>query len=596
MELLLGAGIALLQILVLPGWLIVRSLGRHRDGPLQTALYAFGLSLLANHLLVVGLVAAGAYTRPVLWGIVTLECAAAAFLGHRERGAPRGAPAESAAQRLAGRLRREDGCRILFWGFVALATTGFLLARVPVSFGSAFEFWDAIVSWNRWAVDWEAGRLPAQIFQYPQLLPTTWSLAYVMTGHPLQFVARGVMAFFPLVVAGVLLDLWWKRDRIEWLVAVPAAVGLLAAALGAQLGSGMADPPVAAMTLLAFHPILARPLAGPGRETAARIATAALLGGAAALTKQAGLCVLLLLPALVFVCLGAPWRRRARAAAGAAALILATITPWYAYARWRIAQGRDLDESIVIPQMMFGDAPFSDRAARALDLWQAALTPPLLALVMLLLAASLLHRRGRWVTLCAVVPCTLYWALWFSYDLRNHAVALPFAGVSLAAGWEALRERLSAPARRRALALAGVAALAWLALWDPSPRILEAQQRQLVSRGKPALNQALLDYQAEHGLEGKILTNYRYLTSFPSLREHYFQNRRAGAADFWTFRGGLDAFRSVVEDPAQDVRYVLLQGFVDEDVDLYIAARVRSRDYALVLNAGGGRMYHILKR
>ena len=122
MELLLWAGVALLQLLALPGWLLVRSLRLDRDGPLQTALYSFGLSLLLNHLLVVALVVLGVYTRPVLLGVLALELGLLALTRRLRKPAaqPRSGP------RLRERLAR-DGAPLL-WAFLAVATTGFLLS------------------------------------------------------------------------------------------------------------------------------------------------------------------------------------------------------------------------------------------------------------------------------------------------------------------------------------------------------------------------------------------------------------------------------------------------------------------------------------
>ncbi|MGH0028204.1 MAG: hypothetical protein ACQGVC_00310 [Myxococcota bacterium] len=596
MELLLWAGIALLQILVLPGWLLVRSLGLDRDGPIQTGLYAVGLGLLANHALVAALVLLGAYTRPVVLGVVAVECALACVLALRRRGSP----TVDLRRSLIERLAREDGRSLLAWLLAATAVTGFLLSRIPVSLGSTFQFWDAIVSWNRWAIDWEAGRLPVHTLHYPQLLPTTWSLAYVLVGHPLQFVARGVMGVFPAMLALVWLDLWWRRDRREFLLAAVATPLLVAAAMGAHLGSGLSDVPVAAMTLLAFHPLAAVRFDPPARAHATRIAAAALLAVACASTKQAGLLAVLLLPVGVWIVTPRwPLRARGLAVAGTVAILLLGLAPWYGWAEWRIAQGFELDDATVLPERIFGDMPLLERARAAYALWEGALTPPGALAVGALALASLAHRRTRWITLAVVVPVSLYWALYLSYDLRNHAVALPFLGLSVAAGWEVLRRRaarLGRGARRALGGSAAAAALAWLLLWDPSAAILAAHHEQLLTRGRPALNHALLAYHAEHGFEGRILTDYRYLTSFPELREHYFVHRDAPADEFWTFRNGFEQVRRVLEDPDLDVRHVLVVGFLDEETGAYLEVLTRTNHLEYVPEVAGGRLYRVVRR
>ena len=74
--------LSLLQIIFLPGYLLLKAL-RAGTGILATCVLAFALSLLANHVLVAGLVVFHFYRPAVVYAIFALELA---LLATTERG------------------------------------------------------------------------------------------------------------------------------------------------------------------------------------------------------------------------------------------------------------------------------------------------------------------------------------------------------------------------------------------------------------------------------------------------------------------------------------------------------------------------------
>ena len=62
--------------------------------------------------------------------------------------------------------------RRVLWAAAMVVIAGFALASLA-QFGQIFQQWDAVISWNRWAIDWSANRLPTFTSLYPQLLPRT---------------------------------------------------------------------------------------------------------------------------------------------------------------------------------------------------------------------------------------------------------------------------------------------------------------------------------------------------------------------------------------------------------------------------------------
>lgn len=65
-----------------------------------------------------------------------------------------------------------------------------------------FMTWDAVASWNRWAIELSANEYkPMAGSSYPLLLPALWSLVYKAQGSPeLWMVAKGVLFIFPALL------------------------------------------------------------------------------------------------------------------------------------------------------------------------------------------------------------------------------------------------------------------------------------------------------------------------------------------------------------------------------------------------------------
>lgn len=65
--------------------------------------------------------------------------------------------------------------RMLFWGLLL-----FSLYKMIRLVGGVFTNWDAVVSWNQWAISWALNEFPHGTYNYPQLLPISESISYVL--------------------------------------------------------------------------------------------------------------------------------------------------------------------------------------------------------------------------------------------------------------------------------------------------------------------------------------------------------------------------------------------------------------------------------
>ena len=124
---------------------------------------------------------------------------------------------------------------------------GFASLRHRAELGQIFQQWDAVVSWNRWAVDWAAGRLPFATSIYPQLLPTNISLSYLfLQSSDVWIFAKSFQFLFCLLLLLATLDMARIEGRFGYVPAVAITYGLLVAILRFRmLSSGYADVPLA---------------------------------------------------------------------------------------------------------------------------------------------------------------------------------------------------------------------------------------------------------------------------------------------------------------------------------------------------------------
>lgn len=483
--------LALAQALLLPGSLILL-LTMPRAQPWHWALLTPALSLLANFWLVVALVLTGLYARPVLAGLLIVELAVLAWLIWR-RGP----------------------------GLTATATVVAVVASLAVAAGigiatdtTIFRAADAIVSWNRWALDWSAGTLPTRILDYPQLLPVNASLVYAWQGVvDVQVFAKAVAMAAPAMLAGCAVVLIAAGRQIAGLAMLLLLAGL-APAVGHRLFIGTADLPVATLTVAA----LVAAWLGREDEDGRLVLLGAAIAAAAALTKQAGIAVALTYPLL------APPGQRARAAA----VILALAGPWYAWQYALILSGA---ERWLVPAFVDTDVHrgrgLLDRPAHALAMLRDLLPWWWLVALVVGLAAAVRERFWQIAVGLMALPYAIAWAFLWSYDERNLLPVLAVLTLAAGAGYGRLAMHLPVAARPwRWASVAGLLVLLGGAgyglvgspfLWSDD-RLLASQRAAQEEIGDPALNRALAAYFDDTDARPTVITAYHFARYVPSLR------------------------------------------------------------------------------
>jgi hypothetical protein len=603
---LLGA-LSLVQIVVLPGYLLLRAL-RIGGGIVGHCVLSFALSLVINHCLVAGLVILGIYRPGVIYAVFAVELVLLSALERRRLRVGLARAARGCRQRLLGFFRAVENsdpiARSALGRAIEVAAVlvigGFAMTCVAQA-GQIFQQWDAVVSWNRWAVDWAANRLPYATSIYPQLLPTNLSLTYVfMQSSEVWVFAKSFQFLFCLMLLLAMLDLARIQGQFGYVAGVVITYGLLVALLRFRmLSSGYADMPLAFFALAPAYVLM---LARRTKDTAERaryLIAGALLAAGAALTKQTGLYIAAVYPLLAwqFVLRGGGSDRLRRCLPtllwlGVIMGIL--VLPWYCYKILDFQAGNDRNNTSLLLTDFHQGRDLLQRAIHAAAMIVAAITPMGAALLSIAVAASLRDPIQRWLTCILVVPLGSIWAIAFSYDLRNLAVIIPWAGAAAGIGlmrivsWMAASARGAGsdgqdrvaeggacranPAVPQGRFCAGHAVgvlmlvLIVICLCISDHRLLSLQRRQQRMVGVPELNSQLYAYAADHPSEATIATDYQAMRWLPEL----------GPRSVVCTCHEYSAFRQTFDRP--EIRYVLVRmpGAVAE-VREFLAGQVAAR-------------------
>jgi hypothetical protein len=585
--------LSIVQITILPGILILGMTGV-KGSFLQRVAYTFALSLIFNYCLASILAAVGLYSRWSLFLIFIFEIWAAwrlfrdelsksatAFLQHLDDSilaAVRSIFSQGETQGKPGLL-----FTLLVLGALGLAISSILwVFKIFIyNLGSVFDAWDTIISWNKWALAWAGGSIPLNSRLYPQLIPANWSVTYIFMGETtVQFFAKAVMPLFPLFILLAIFDLGIKRSAIGFFTAVTITRLLIKKFLVDEIANGYVDLAVAFFAFLVVHALLkASDIKDDQDQLQRHFLLGAIFAAGAAVTKQAGIYMLLLFPALAYIGILRPlkpgkkvWRKYLFA------YLLISLIPavWYIMKGIIIIAGRDfpeITELIQLSSATHGNAGLPDQIIASLARFEWYL----LLFAVIAIGFFLMGPLYRVLILLLVIPYPLIWSWLAGYDTRNLSVFIPIfgliAGMALQEIFAAVTRKLKqSPMANIKTYLLPVLLAVLLIIGNfliPAEKLRGTQielQKQVFS---PAKNQQIYQLIEREGNDTRILTNYP-VAYLPGLETNQVM---------FDFKD-LEKFLALVSEP--DIGYIFFPTTTLPQIKEYIDDKIEKGDYLLL--------------
>ena len=594
---LLGV-LAFLQITVIPGAIILRA-SNFQGTILERLVYAFALSLMTTYSLVFFLTVIHLYNQLSASIVLGGEFIGLAWLYKKDLQVP----AFETLQHQFDKFRNSinafilpdveskpsmSGPSSLLNVLVTLALSVFALSGVVwtirifiSSLGSVFDAWDAVVSWNRWALSWASGQIPLDSGLYPQLIPSNWSFTYVLIGDTtIQAIAKGIMPLFAVCILLAFVDLGLATKSMGFFIGGIFAQLLMKKFLAPEITSGYVDVAVAFFGLLAIHALIKAGSLNNASHSNQYLLLGTVFAAGAAVTKQPGIYIFALYPILAYVNAvrhNHPWSKK-NIKKYLVPFLLVSMIPlsWYIFKQIHFIQNVeifDIQEYFDVTSSAYGHLSLAAQVAAALSQFGKYL----ILFVFIIAGFPLLNLFYRALTILIIFPYPLIWAWMAGYDTRNLAIFIPIFALTAGVALQELFSFFIKLLERTAffhLKTYSILAILFLAiilgsLAIPSGRLVEQQiklQRQIFSPSKNEKIYALIE---QDGPDTKILTNYpvRFLPGLENNQIQFgYQN--------------LDSFIALVEDP--EIDYILFPNRTSDKIKRYIEGKIDNGDYELI--------------
>lgn len=532
--------LSVLQLIFIPGFIIIRWLPGKRSS-IQQFVYVFMLSLLVNYAVVFLLVSVGFYTRLAVLGLFGLEVAYLAWLERGRLRSYKGGWLIKAKRSITKSVRdfsewfEKDALSASLYlvsSILAVIAIIVVLWIWVSNFNTVFQNWDAWASWDRWAVKWAENRIPGDTWEYPQLIPISYSLAYKFIGSTaVKFFGKSIMPLFTLLIVLMLFDLGRKHRSFGYMLGAAFAFYTINLFLGQYIPDGYVDIPVACFSLMAIYTLLhAREIRNKDKLQNT-LFLGALSTAAAAVTKQTGLYVMALYPIFAYLWILAGRgdfkpRESVWLLARFFGVTLLLVLPWYTLMQYRIIFGGNESNIDYVINEIYKGQTLPERFVAAVNSLNWYVWYFVFAFVSLLV----LDTRFRHILILVVFPFSILWAFFLSYEHRNLAVALPVLAMTVgvaAEAWVVRLQQLRWPRNKVQAPAYAFAAVAVVAFFGSgfvfSERALLDQQiseqRQIF---RPTLNQKIYRYFSSHNGHEIVITNYP-IGWLPDLEDLWLQ-------------------------------------------------------------------------
>ena len=602
--------LSLAQITFIPGTLIIR-ITKVKTTGIQRLLFVFGFSLIANYIIVFILTALRIYQRPIVLTIFIIEIISLIWLFREKLNSPSSLTFnriwESFVKIIRNLLHSDEqdkDKKTIFTLQLVVTLLCMVLALVTIywttkiflhNLGSVFSEWDAIMSWNRWAVEWSNNRIPLRTNRYPQLMPTNLSLTYVFIGAAnIQIFAKAIAPLFAIGIFLMFFDLALERKSAGLFASMALAYLMLKKLVPLGMENGYSDIPVAFMGFLPIYLLLKAHHANGSHTTKQAIFIGMIFAAGASVTKQPGLYILGLFPFFALIL----WLMKSGAIstefwrtlliAFSIALIIAA--PWYVYKEIVFAKSLDTPEFkglLEATSKVHQNLGIVDRMFEAFNL--------LGIYKWIILALPIIFffndSYTRWFVII-IVPYILLWSAFASYDTRNLAIIIPLICLTAGLGLQKLfilalqaLHHIKISRWKVFVWIIPILIISLIANFFITPLRLTERQTNLQKQNfSPALNEEIYQLIQKNDTHTKFLTNYpiQYL---PGLNADY-QNV------FWF--NDYDSFIGLLhKDPL--INYILMPNYADTQIVEYVNNGITTGKYILIFENDDWINYQLIK-
>ena len=410
--------LSIFQAIFLPGYLFLKLL-RFKTDKLTQAILSFALSMIVNYFIVFFMVLIGIFTTFNIRILFIVEFIIFFILVYRNK---QNKSFHDYKTNLQNWLSNLSNYEIIAFGILIVI---FFIALFQIC--NTFTDPDAIWSWNKWAVNWYSGIIPESTGPYPQLIPTNIAIMYSITGYQLQFFPYFFLSLIPFYCLLIPFSIakFDKENVHKWHLAV---IGVLFFINPLIKEVGQADLPVAFMGFISFYFLyISKFDEHNSRNTLYKsMVLSAILIGGAAVTKQAGIYILAVSPALIWIYFFS-YKKKNNIKLSISLILTSLSISLLIVASWYIL--------VLYLNTFFGNTEMLIQLTWKKDflfLFKDAIINRFKLLNFIILISSIIItwriKSCRYISILIVIPYFLIWFLCFGYDKRNVSILLPFAG------------------------------------------------------------------------------------------------------------------------------------------------------------------------
>lgn len=535
--------IAFLQIIFIPGFILIKTLKIKTTNLIELFIYSFALSWLVNYIYAFTLFSLGLYSRISILLLLALETII--LVNYLIKAYNN--PVKNYFEIKLIKTKNFFNTSIIIFSVLILFIYFYLYLT---SLGGVFSLWDAVNSWEPWSKKFFNGQMPTGTFLYPQLITVGWSVTYMIIGNSdIEAFAKAAMPLFPICTLFLFALLAYKTRKFQYILALFLYGTLQVCASRPYITDGFMDLPVAFFGFLTLYSYLKNKENYNIHSFWLTITFAC----TAALTKQAGLYILSL--SIFFACktlLFSPALGNAkRRIVNLSCMILfasVLVGSWYIPRHLEVKDTASYTEVGYFANNVHGNKSYTERTLNAYTIISAGIERvtfaifsdvPFVEIIIILVKLifflfilsvllSLFNKELFLITLLVPIPFTMIWLFIYSYDHRNLVLAFPYFALSSSFGFftlpllnskiESFKSYKFSINKKMFLLLpllAIVVATSQLFITNEKLRTMQLEQKNKL--GPIKLNREIGNFFANNEPQ-KILTDYKAWSLFPKLQ------------------------------------------------------------------------------